>query len=100
LKRLRKKRRNEIIYLDKEADEGDFYIDTVCVADRFRGYGIGSMLLKEAEKTALQKGYSRISLNVAQDNPYAKKLYEQIGYKDEKVIKINEHPYDYMVKIL
>jgi ribosomal protein S18 acetylase RimI-like enzyme len=100
LKRLRKKRRNEVIFLDKEADEGDFYIDTVCVDVRFRGYRIGTMLLKEAEKTALQKGYSRLSLNVAQDNSNAKKLYEQIGFKDEKVIKINEHPYDYMVKIL
>ncbi|MEH7494037.1 GNAT family N-acetyltransferase [Neobacillus niacini] len=100
LKRLRKKRRNEVIFLDKEADEGDFYIDTVCVDDRFRGLGIGTMLLKEAEKAALQKGYSRLSLNVAQDNPVAKKLYESIGYKRDKVIKINEHPYDYMVKIL
>ncbi|MFJ5762717.1 GNAT family N-acetyltransferase [Neobacillus sp. NPDC093182] len=100
LKRLRKKRRNEMIFLDKEADEGDFYIDTLCVADRFRGYGIGSMLLKEAEKAAIQKGYSRLSLNVAQDNPNAKKLYEQIGYKGGKLIKINEHLYDYMVKIL
>ena len=100
LKRLRKKRRNEVIFLDKEADEGDFYIDTVCVDDRCRGRGIGTMLLKEAEKAALQKGYSRLSLNVAQDNPVAKKLYESIGYKKDKVIKINEHPYDYMVKIL
>ena len=100
LKRLRKKRRNEVIFFDKEADEGDFYIDTVCVADRFRGYGIGAMLLKEAEKAAIQKGYLRLSLNVAQDNPVAKKLYEQNGYKDEKAIKINEHPYNYMVKTL
>ncbi|MDF2791724.1 MAG: family N-acetyltransferase [Neobacillus sp.] len=100
LKRLRKKRRDEVIFLDKEADEGDFYIDTVCVDERFRGRGIGTMLLKEAEKTALQRGYSRLSLNVAQDNPIAKKLYESIGYKEDKVIKINEHPYDYMVKIL
>jgi ribosomal protein S18 acetylase RimI-like enzyme len=100
LKRLRKKRRNEVIFFDKEADEGDFYIDTVCVADRFRGYGIGSLLLKEAEKAAIQKGYLRLSLNVAQDNPVAKKLYEQNGYKDEKAIKINEHPYNYSVKIL
>jgi ribosomal protein S18 acetylase RimI-like enzyme len=100
LKKLRKKRRNEVIFFDKEADEGDFYIDTVCVADRFRGYGIGSLLLKEAEKAAIQKGYLRLSLNVAQDNPVAKKLYEQNGYKDEKAIKINEHPYNYMVKIL
>ena len=100
LKKLRKKRRNEVIFFDKETDEGDFYIDTVCVADRFRGYGIGSLLLKEAEKAAIQKGYLRLSLNVAQDNPVAKKLYEQNGYKDEKAIKINEHPYNYMVKIL
>lgn len=100
LKRLRKKRRNELILLDKEADEGDFYIDTVCVEDRFRGYGIGTMLLKEVEKTALQKGYSRLSLNVAKDNPNAKKLYEQIGYQLEKEIIINEHLYDYMVKLL
>ena len=100
LKKLRKKRRNEVIFFDKETDEGDFYIDTVCVADRFRGYGIGSLLLKETEKAAIQKGYLRLSLNVAQDNPVAKKLYEQNGYKDEKAIKINEHPYNYMVKIL
>ncbi|WHX98723.1 GNAT family N-acetyltransferase [Neobacillus sp. DY30] len=98
LKRLRMKRRNEMISLDKEADESDFYIDTVCVKERLRGNGIGSILLKEAEKTAIQKGYSRLSLNVAKDNPYAKKLYEQIGFKDEKEIKINEHLYDYMVK--
>ncbi|MCC3359148.1 GNAT family N-acetyltransferase [Bacillus sp. REN16] len=100
LKRLRKKRRNENISLDKEADVGDYYVDTICVDDRFQGYGIGTMLLKEAEKAAIQKGYYRISLNVAQDNPVAKKLYKRIGYKEEKVIQINDHPYDYMVKIL
>ncbi|MEH7385177.1 GNAT family N-acetyltransferase [Bacillus sp. JJ1521] len=98
LKRLRNKRKNEEIFLDQEADEGDFYIDTVCVDDRFRGHGIGTMLLKEAEKLALQKGYSRVTLNVARDNPLAKKLYNQIGYQEEKVIQINKHPYDYMVK--
>ncbi|MCH1624469.1 GNAT family N-acetyltransferase [Ferdinandcohnia quinoae] len=100
LKRLRKKIGNEEAFLDKEADEGDFYIDTVCVDERFRGYGIGTMLLKEGEAIALQRGYPRVSLNVAQDNPIAKKLYKHIGYKEEKVIQINAHPYDYMVKIL
>ncbi|MEH7238552.1 GNAT family N-acetyltransferase [Bacillus sp. JJ1562] len=100
LKRLRKKRRDDEIFLDKEADEGDYYVDTICVDDRFRGYGIGTMLLKEAEKTALQKGYPKVSLNVAKDNPNAKKLYTRMGYKEEKVIQINEHPYIYMVKTL
>ncbi|MFS0824789.1 GNAT family N-acetyltransferase [Bacillus sp. 1P02SD] len=100
LKRLKKKSRNEKIFLDKEADEGDYYVDTICVDDRFRGYGIGTLLLKESEKIALEKGYSRVSLNVAHDNPIAKKLYKRMGYKEQKVIQINQHPYDYMVKIL
>jgi len=100
LKLVRRKRNDEEILFDKEADKQDFYIDTLCVDDRFRGHGIGSMLLKEAEKIALQKGYYRISLNVAHDNPIARKLYEGIGYMKEKVIQINHHPYDYMVKTL
>jgi len=100
LKRLRKKRRNENIFLDKEAEEDDFYVDTICVDDHFRGYGIGTMLLKEAEKVARQKGYSKVSLNVAQDNFTAKKLYQRNGYLKEKVIQINKHHYDYMVKTL
>jgi ribosomal protein S18 acetylase RimI-like enzyme len=100
LKRLRRKRRDEGILFDKEANEQDFYIDTLCVDDRFRGYGIGTILIKEAEKMALQKGYTRVSLNVAQDNPIARKLYQRMGYSKEKVIQINKHPYDYMVKTL
>ena len=100
LKLVRRKRNDAEILFDKEADKQDFYIDTLCVDDRFRGHGIGSMLLKEAEKIALQKGYYRISLNVAHDNPIARKLYEGIGYMKEKVIQINHHPYDYMVKTL
>ncbi|SEM75415.1 Acetyltransferase (GNAT) family protein [Mesobacillus persicus] len=100
LKRLRKKRRNEEIFFDKEANENDFYIDTLCVNDLYRGYGIGTILLKEAEKMAIEKGYSRVSLNVAQDNQMAKKLYQRVGYSEEKVIQINKHSYDYMVKNL
>ncbi|MBY0098401.1 GNAT family N-acetyltransferase [Mesobacillus maritimus] len=100
LKHVRRKRSDEAILFDKEADEQDFYIDTLCVDDRFRGHGIGTMLLKEAEEIAQQKGDYRISLNVAHDNPIARKLYEGIGYMKEKVIQINHHPYDYMVKTL
>lgn len=96
IEHLREKGKESL--LDKEADEGDFYIDTLCVHSKFRGYGIGTALIMEAEKLALQKGYQRVSLNVAIDNPSAKKLYEHIGFKKEKVIEIHGHPYDYMVK--
>ena len=100
LKQVRRKRSDEAILFDNEADEQDFYIDTLCVDDRFRGHGIGTVLLKEAEKIAQQKGEYRISLNVAHENPIARKLYEGLGYMKEKVIQINHHPYDYMVKTL
>ncbi|WP_318509086.1 GNAT family N-acetyltransferase [Bacillus sp. T3] len=100
LSRLRKKRRNQEIYFDKEAEPGDYYIDTVSVNPKFQGYGIGTALIKEAEKVAKRMGFSRVSLNVANDNPTAKALYKKLGYHVEKVIQINGHNYDYMVRIL
>lgn len=100
LKRLRKKRNNQEIAFDKECEEGDFYIDTLCVKERYQGHGIGTTLLQEAEHRARQAGYLRISLNVDLRNPSAKKLYERLGYKKVKVFELNRHPYEYMVKIL
>ncbi|MFS0864320.1 GNAT family N-acetyltransferase [Fredinandcohnia sp. 179-A 10B2 NHS] len=98
LKSLRKKQNDNSIFLDKEADNGDFYIDTLCVQESYRGYGIGTALIKEVERLAYERGYTISSLNVAHDNPTAKSLYKHLGYKDAKVIQINGHFYDYMVK--
>ncbi|WP_248278555.1 GNAT family N-acetyltransferase [Bacillus sp. DNRA2] len=100
LNRLRKKRRNQEIYFDKEADAGDYYIDTISVAPKFQGYGIGTTLIKKAEEAAKQSGFYRVSLNVARGNSEAHSLYKKLGYHEEKVIHINGHQYDYMVKIL
>lgn len=64
LNRLRKKHSNAVIYFDKEAEAGDYYIDTVCVEPKFQGYGIGTTLIKKAEEAAKQSGFNRVSLNV------------------------------------
>jgi ribosomal protein S18 acetylase RimI-like enzyme len=100
LSKLRKKRSNQGIFFDKEADHGDYYLDTICVSPKFQGFGIGTTLIKEAEKAAIQIGYSRVSLNVSHDNPSAKGLYKKLGYVKEKVIQINGHNYDYMVRVI
>lgn len=97
---LKKKNTNEIVALDKEADEEDYYIDTVCVHPNFRWRGIGSALLNEVEKRAIHDGLPSLSLNVAKDNSAAKKLYKNLGFLEKKIIQINGHPYDYMVKNL
>jgi ribosomal protein S18 acetylase RimI-like enzyme len=97
---LKRNKRNQNISFDKEADEGDYYIDTLCVSPKFQGFGIGTLLIKEAEKLALTNGHQRISINVAQDNPLAKKLYKKLGYMEEKNIQINGHDYEYLLKEL
>lgn len=100
LSRLRKESHSQEIYFDQEAEPGDYYIDTLSVSPKYQGYGIGTALIKEVEKTAKRMGYSRVSLNVSHDNPAAKGLYEKLGYKKEKVIQINGHDYDYMVRVI
>lgn len=57
------------------------YIYGFRVRPQFRGRGIGSRLLLQAEKDLVQRGFKRITLNVARDNPAARRLYERFGYQ-------------------
>ncbi|MCU9612593.1 GNAT family N-acetyltransferase [Caldibacillus lycopersici] len=100
LQYLRRQGNNQMIAFDQEADIEDFYIDTLCVSERFQGYGIGTKLIKVVENIAKQQGFTKVSLNVAQNNPVAKGMYKKLGYMKQKVITINQHPYDYMVKLI
>ena len=57
-------------------------LEDAFVAPQRRSMGIGSRLLDTAESLARQKGFSRIGLGVAIDNPRARSLYERLGYRD------------------
>jgi len=83
--------------VDKEADDEDFYIDTVSVHPNFQGLGIGTELLNGLLSYAKEIGVNRVSLNVDQNKPAARRLYEKVGFTYEKVQYIMEHPYDYLV---
>lgn len=83
--------------VDKEADDSDYYIDTLSVLPNYQGMGIGTELLKGLIDYAKQKGIARVSLNVDQDKPSARKLYEKVGFTFEKIRPIMGHPYDYLV---
>jgi GNAT superfamily N-acetyltransferase len=49
-----------------------------------RGRGFGTLLIKECEKRAKEKGFSKLGLAVNHKlNPKAKKLYEKLGYKHD-----------------
>lgn len=83
--------------VDQEAEEGDYYIDTVSVNPAYQGLGIGTELLNGLLEHATTIGVKRVSLNVDQDKPAARRLYEKIGFGYEKVQQIMGKPYDYLV---
>lgn len=52
----------------------------VVYRDELRGKGIGTALIRTAEKRARQRGFRRIGLGVGNDNPGAARLYRRLGY--------------------
>lgn len=57
-------------------------IPEVCnvgVPEEHRGQGVGTALMREAERRAQPAG--RLQLGVGVDNPRARRLYERLGYR-------------------
>jgi len=52
----------------------------ISVLPEFRGYGIGSKLMKKLFKILRVNGYAQTSLSVQKNNP-AVRLYKQLGYR-------------------
>lgn len=58
------------------------YLEAVFVAPTYRSLGIGTSLLREAERQAAQRGHRRIGLAVAVENWRARALYHRLGYRE------------------
>ena len=57
-------------------------IHDVFVDNRFRGLGIGRMLMEKLTEYAKLQGCSRITLEVRHDNITAQNLYKSLGFED------------------
>ena len=55
----------------------------------YRGFGIGTAMMKEILTLLKSHGYSRVSLSVQKDN-YAAKMYLKIGFE---IVRENEEEY-------
>jgi GNAT superfamily N-acetyltransferase len=53
----------------------DFYVE-----ERFRGQGIGMQLLAAIEQEARRLGCCKLTLEVQQNNPVARSIYERFGF--------------------
>lgn len=56
------------------------YLDDLSVTERYRGRGIGTRLIREAEAYARKIGIRRIIFHVEKRNTSAYRLYERLGY--------------------
>ncbi|MEY2193159.1 GNAT family N-acetyltransferase [Neobacillus sp. BF23-41] len=59
----------------------------VCVVKEYWGYGIGKNLLKETVQWSDFNGIKKITLNVLETNANAIKLYENLGFEVEGILK-------------
>ena len=57
------------------------YLFSFRVQPAFRNLGLGSLILETVENDLRKRGYTTLTLNVAKDNPRARKLYERHGFK-------------------
>ena len=85
---------DSIIFDYDEVLIGEFYLDTLFVFSEARGEGIGNKLLTEF----VNSGHPKLSLNVAQSNDRARKLYESYGFKKNCEIFIGHENYDHLIK--
>lgn len=87
-------KKDSIIFDYDEVLIGEFYLDTLFVFSDARGEGIGNKLLTEF----VNSGHPKLSLNVAQSNDRARKLYENYGFKKNCEIFIGHENYDHLIK--
>lgn len=71
-----------LTYFPTKRDRLTLYVDAIAVSDRFRGQGVGKLLLEELEKIAIENELSTVSLDVVKENIRAKKLYEEVKYEE------------------
>jgi GNAT superfamily N-acetyltransferase len=57
------------------------YLYSFRVMEMFRGRGIGTRLLAEAEHITRSRGMQVVTLAVSKENPGALRLYERLGYE-------------------
>ena len=69
-----------LLYTPRPAPD-EFIVDSLAVSQSARGMGIGTALMREAERKARRMGKRFMSLGVIGENAGAIRLYERLGYK-------------------
>src|SRR6266849_8579954 len=85
-------------WLEREAEDDEWYVDALAVFRNWGRKGIGTRLLQSAERQVCQHHYPKIALHVAQGNTQAlehvstlAKQRRRVTAKEQKVGKVKVH---------
>jgi ribosomal protein S18 acetylase RimI-like enzyme len=67
--------------LARDAGEARFLLDGLVVAPEARGRGVGTRLLLAVADEARRRGHHEVRLDVVDENPRARALYERLGFR-------------------
>jgi ribosomal protein S18 acetylase RimI-like enzyme len=62
------------------------YLHSFRVRPEIRGQGLGTAIMQHIESDLIRRGFKELTLNVAEDNPSAIRLYQRLGYRILKKI--------------
>ena len=68
--------------LERDLSRDVLLMDGIFVDQNARGRGVGSALLMAVREHAATEGLSRVRLDVIDQNPRAKSLYERVGFRE------------------
>ncbi len=87
-------------WLEREAEDDEWYVDALAVLKNWGRKGIGTRLLQTAERQARQHHYPKIALHVAQGNTQALDLFAHLHYVVTQQTVLYQRPYVRLVKTL
>lgn len=70
-----------------EQEENCWYLDSLHVAERARGKGVGTKLIASSGNFALRNGFKRMSVSIVKGNNVAKDIYVSLGASHYKYFK-------------
>ena len=87
-------------WLEREAQDDEWYVDALAVFSNWGRKGIGTRLLQTVEQQACQHHYPKIALHVAVGNKEASDLYAHLHYIVTQQTVLYQRPHVRMVKTL
>jgi GNAT superfamily N-acetyltransferase len=77
------------IFLETEEDYFTLarhgHVGILAVAEAEEGRGAGRVLMQAAEAWGREQGFTKLTLNVFENNHHARKVYERLGYSPESL---------------